>query len=89
MSRSRLWRHTIPVEIVEKSPSHGIVRMNDCLVAKTFRDAGAADIGYAAICHADFAVAHAFNPQIELTRDQCLMKGDDCCYFEYSLKTAE
>jgi hypothetical protein len=63
--------------------------MSDCLVAKAIRDAGAADIGYAAICHADFAVAHAFNPDIELTRNQCLMNGDDCCYFEYSLKTGE
>lgn len=89
MSKSPLWSCTIPVEIVEKSPSQGVVRMDDCLVATTFRDAGAADIGYAAICYADFAVAHAFNPQIELTRDKCLMRGDDSCYFEYSLKTAE
>lgn len=89
MSKSQLWSHTIPVEVVEKSPSHGIVRMNDCLVATTFREAEAADIGYAAICHADFAVAHAFNPRIKLTRDQCLMKGDSCCYFEYSLSDAE
>lgn len=89
MSKSPLWSRTIPVEIVEKSPSHGIVRMNDCLVAKTFRDAGAADIGYAAICYADLAVAHAFNPRIILTRDRCLMKGDDCCDFDYSMKTAE
>jgi hypothetical protein len=86
MTKSRLWSHTIPVEIVEKAPSHGVVRMSECLVAKTFRDADAADIGYAAICHADFAVAHAFNPRIQLTRDRCLMNGDDCCYFEYSLR---
>ena len=89
MSGSPLWSRTIPVKIIEKSPSHGIVRMNDCLVAKAIRDAGAVDIGYAAICYADFAVAHAFNPDIELTRNKCLIKGDDCCYFEYSLKTAE
>jgi hypothetical protein len=89
MSKSRLWSQTIPVEIVEKSPSHGVVRMNDCLVATTFLEAEAADIGYAAICYADFAVAHAFNPKIKLTRDQCLMRGDGCCYFEYSLNEGE
>lgn len=87
MGRSKLWSHTIPVEIVKKSASEGIVKMPQCLVAKTFRDADAADIGYAAICHADFAVAHAFNPRIKLTRNKCIMNGDAYCYFEYSLES--
>ncbi len=86
MQKSRLWSHTIPVEIIKQSPSEGIVKMPECLVAKTFREAGAADIGYAAICHADFAVAKAFNPKIKLIRNKCLMKGDDCCFFEYFSK---
>jgi len=85
MQKSRLWSHTIPIEIIKKSPSEGIVKMPECLVAKTFRDADASDIGYAAICHADFSVANAFNPEIILTRNKCLMKGDDCCLFEYTL----
>ena len=59
--------------------------MPACLVAKTFREADAADIGYAAICYADFSVANAFNPEIVLTRNKCLMNGDDCCLFEYDL----
>lgn len=87
MQKSRLWSHTIPVEIIKQSPSEGIVNMPECLVAKTFREAGAADIGYAAICHADFAVAKAFNPKIKLIRNKCLMNGDDCCFFKYTLDT--
>jgi hypothetical protein len=87
MQKSRLWNHTIPIEIIKKSPSEGIVKMSDCLVAKTFREADAADIGYTAICHADFSVADAFNPEITLTRNKCLMNGDDCCLFEYNLVT--
>jgi hypothetical protein len=85
MQKSRLWIHAIPVEIIDKSPSKGTVKMPACLVAKTFREADAADIGYAAICHADFSVADAFNPKIKLTRNKCLMNGDDCCLFEYAL----
>ena len=85
MQKSRLWSHTIPIEIIKKSPSEGIVKMPECLVAKTFREADAADIGYAAICHDDFSVANAFNPEIILTRNKCLMKGVDCCLFEYAL----
>jgi len=87
MQKSRLWSHTLPVEIIKQSASEGIVKMPECLVAKTFREAGAADIGYAAICHADFAVVNAFNPKIKLIRNKCLMKGDDCCLFEYTLDT--
>lgn len=85
MQKNRLWSHAIPVEIIKKQPSEGRVKMAECLVAKTFQEADATDIGYAAICHADFAVAKAFNPKINLTRNKCLMRGDDCCLFEYAL----
>lgn len=87
MQKSRLWSHTLPIEIIKQSPSEGIVKMPECLVAKVFRENDAADIGYAAICHADFAVAKTFNPKIKLIRNKCLMKGDDCCLFEYTLDT--
>lgn len=86
MQKSRLWSHTIPIEIIKQSPSEGVVKMSACLVAKVFRENDAGDIGYAAICYADFAVARAFNPQIKLIRNTCLMKGDDCCLFEYTLE---
>ena len=59
--------------------------MNECLYAKTFRENDAGDIGYAAICIADFAVTDEFNKSIKLTRNSCLMKGDSCCLFEYSM----
>jgi len=85
MQKSRLWSHTLPIEIIKQSPSEGVVKMSACLVAKVFRENDAGDIGYAAICHADYAVANAFNPKIKLVRNKCLMKGDDYCYFEYSL----
>jgi hypothetical protein len=73
------------IDILNKSENEGTVKMTECLFAKTFRENEADDIGYAAICHADYDVAHAFNPKIELTRNQCLMNGDECCLFEYTL----
>ena len=85
MKKSRLWGTCINTEILQKTDRKGVVRMTECLVAKIFRENDAADIGYAGICHADFAVAEAFNPRIKLVRNQCLMKGDKCCLFEYSL----
>jgi hypothetical protein len=87
MQKSRLWSHCLPVEIIKQTSTEGLVKMSRCLVAKVFRDNDAADIGYAGICHADFAVADAFNPKIKLVRNNCLMKGDNHCLFEYTLKT--
>ncbi len=76
---------TIKIEIPTKSKNTCTVKMTECLFAKTFRDNDAGEMGYAAICHADFAVADEFNPDIVLKRDKCLMKGDDCCLFNYSM----
>ncbi len=87
MTKSDFWRNVINITIEKKTPSSGIVTMTECLFAKTFRESDAADIGYAAICHADYAVAKTYNANLKLTRNKCLMKGDDCCYFEYELNT--
>jgi hypothetical protein len=48
-----------------------------CLWAQTFREAGAADIGYATMCHPDFSSAPAFNPKIRMSRPKTLMQGND------------
>lgn len=85
MKENRFWSNVITIDIERQTQQSGVVKMTECLVAKTFREAEAADIGYAAICHADYAVASAFNPKMRLTRNQCLMNGDPCCYFEYQL----
>jgi hypothetical protein len=83
--KSRFGSAMITIEINKKSKDKGIVKMTDCLFAKTFRENDASDIGYAAICSADFGVTDEFNPNIKLTRNECLMHGDERCLFEYSL----
>jgi len=75
----RFWSHVITGEIVEESPSASEVRVTECLWAKTFRKAGAADVGYACICHPDFAMATAVNPKVHLVRDKTLMQGHSHC----------
>ena len=83
--KSKFGNAIMTIEIPKKTRNKATVKMTECLFAKTFREHDAGDIGYAAICHADFAVTEVFNPKIKLVRDQCLMKGDECCLFEYSL----
>lgn len=74
-------------EVVESSEDVCELRITECLWAKTFIDAGAADLGLACICFPDYAAIEAFNPEFEMVRDKTLMEGDDCCNHRYVRKT--
>jgi hypothetical protein len=82
---SRLWRHVLSYDIVEDSARAFEVRVTECLWARTFRDAGAAELGYAWVCHPDFAMAPAFNPVLRLRRDTTLMQGGTHCNHRWEL----
>jgi hypothetical protein len=71
--------HVLTREIVEDTPQAFELRVTECLWAKVFREMGAADIGYALLCHTDYADCQGFNPKIRLIRSKTLMQGDDCC----------
>ncbi len=62
------------------------VRVTECLWARTFRQANAADIGYSMICHGDIAATSAYNPKIVMSRPKLLMKGDDECRFRWVME---
>jgi len=66
-------------EIVEDTDRAFAVKITECLWATTFREVDAAEIGYAGVCHPDYAMATAFNPQIRLVRSKTLMQGHECC----------
>ena len=72
--------------IIEDSTHVFEVKVTDCLLAETFRAAGAADIGYASFCSGDIAAVAAYNPNIELIRRKTLMQGDECCSQRYVLR---
>jgi len=78
----------LTVEVVESSEDVCELRVTECLWAKTFRDAGAADLGLACICFPDYAAIEAFNPEFEMVRDKTLMEGHDCCNHRYVRKAA-
>lgn len=80
---SRLWEHTCTYEILEFTEKVVELKYTECICATIFREVIASDIGYAAICHGDFAVAQGFNPKIKLIRTKTLMQGDDCCNHRY------
>ncbi len=85
-SGNRFWTHSFAYEILEHTGKILEVKYTECLFADVFREAGAPDIGFAAVCYADFAVASAFNAKLRLTRTKTLMEGQDCCNHRYALE---
>jgi hypothetical protein len=73
-------------DIIERTDRVCEIRVTECLWAKTFREAGASDIGYAVCCAGDWAMCQAFNPKMHLTRTKTLMQGDDCCNYRWELE---
>ena len=71
-------------EVTRDTDTEYEVRYSECLYAKTFIEAGAADIGYAALCSPSDAMIRAFNPKIKFTNVKNPMKGDDVCIEHYS-----
>jgi hypothetical protein len=78
--------NTWEMTIVQDSDKVFELRVSECLWAKTFRAAEAADLGFKLVCSADYVTAEAFNPNIKLVRDKTLMQGHDCCNHKYVVK---
>jgi len=79
MKTTPIYRSALVYDVVEQSASAFEIHVSQCLWAKTWRAQEAADLGYAAICHADYAASAAFHPKLRLTRTKTLMQGHDCC----------
>jgi len=80
-----LYQHALTFEFIKDTEKEAEVRITECLWAKTFRQANAADIGYAAVCNPDVAVLKAYNPKIVLNRPKLLMQGDNECRFRWTM----
>ncbi len=77
LSHVRTWT------IIEDTKQVFEEKVTECLLAKTFRAVGAADIGYACFCYGDLVATPAFNPKIHLIRTKSLMQGDAYCNHRY------
>ncbi len=78
-----LYRNALTYKLVADAPTAVEARITECLWAKMFREADAADIGNACLCQTEFAALKAFNPKIKLTFTKTLMQGNDCCNPRY------
>ncbi len=73
------WKHVLTFDVVEDTNAAFEIKVTECLWAHTFRQDDASDIGYAVVCHPDYAMCMAFNPKIKMIRTKTLIQGDDCC----------
>lgn len=74
-------------EFIEENDQVLEMKITECLWAKTFREADAAEIGYAGICYQDYAWTKSLNPQLTLYREKTLMEGDDACINRWVMET--
>lgn len=76
---------TIVREIIEDNETVFEMKITECLTEVIFRKAGALDLGYACVCHADFGLPKGLDFGIKLIRSKTLMQGHDCCNHRYVL----
>lgn len=81
------WKNVLTYEFVEWTEKAAEIRVTECLWAKTIRQWDAAELGYALICHPDFAAAAAFNPKMKMIRTKTLMQGNDYCNHRWVIET--
>jgi hypothetical protein len=79
------WKHVIEREVIEENEEVLELKITKCLWEKVYREANATDLGYALVCHTDFATAEAANQK--LIRTKTLMQGDDCCNHRWISKS--
>ncbi len=82
-NRSPLFEHALVMNVVKDTSTEFAIRVTECLWAKTFRDKRAGDLGYALVCHSDFAAVAAFSPKLKMLRTKTLMQGADFCDHRY------
>jgi hypothetical protein len=81
------YKNSLTMTIVEDTEKAFELKVTECIWAKTFLDAKAGDIGFASVCHGDYAWPQGFNPKIKMIRDKTLMQGYDCCNHRYILES--
>ncbi|MEY8828224.1 L-2-amino-thiazoline-4-carboxylic acid hydrolase [Sedimentitalea sp. XS_ASV28] len=74
------------IEMVEASETRMDFNVTRCRYSEMYREMGLGDIGHLLSCNRDGDFCIGYNPEIELTRTQTIMKGASHCDFRYRMK---
>lgn len=85
-----LWQmdDALQIEVLEKGPDRLDFDVKRCRYSEVYKEMGLGDIGHLLSCNRDGDFCIGYNPRMELTRTQTIMKGASHCDFRYRLKPA-
>ena len=78
----------LQIEVLEKGPDRLDFDVKRCRYSEVYKEMGLGDIGHLLSCNRDGDFCIGYNPKMELTRTQTIMKGASHCDFRYRLKPA-
>lgn len=83
------WRkgNALEIEILEQNEERYDFNVTRCRYAEMYRSLGMGELGAVLSCNRDYSLVEGFNPEIQLVREQTIMKGAPCCTFRYSRKS--
>jgi hypothetical protein len=86
-----LWQKddALQIEVLESDDDKLEFNVVRCRYSEMYRDMGLGEIGHLLSCNRDGDFCIGYNPNMELTRTQTIMKGASHCDFRYRMKKTE
>ena len=76
----------LEIDLLVAEPEQMDFNVTRCRYAEIYKEMGVGDIGHLLSCNRDGDFCVGYNPDIELTRTQTIMKGASHCDFRYKMK---
>lgn len=82
-----LWKMdgALEMDVIEEGPDRLEFNITRCRYSEMYKEMGLGDIGHLLSCNRDGDFCIGYNPKMELTRTQTIMKGATHCDFRYRL----
>ena len=79
----------LQIEMREATEEKMDFNVTRCRYSEMYKEMGLGDIGHLLSCNRDGDFCIGYNPEIDLTRTQTIMKGASHCDFRYRMKKKE
>lgn len=77
----------LEIEVLEADEEKLDFNVKRCRYSEMYKEMGLGDIGHLLSCNRDGDFCVGYNPDMELTRTQTIMKGASHCDFRYRMKS--
>lgn len=86
-----LWtkEDALEIDIIEASKEKLEFNVTRCRYSEMYREMGLGEIGHLLSCNRDGDFCIGYNPDMELTRTQTIMRGASHCDFRYRMKSTD